>query len=65
LEINLTTGERNILDVTSDIRKFLGGRGFWKKLMWDRVASNADPLSPENILYFGVGPITGIMGSVI
>ncbi len=65
LEINLTTGEKQVHDVTSEIRKFLGGRGIGAKLMWDRASQNPDPLGPENILYFGVGPITGFLGSVV
>jgi aldehyde:ferredoxin oxidoreductase len=64
LEINLTTGEKQVHDVTSEMRKYIGGRGLGAKLMWDRVPKQADPLGPENILYFGVGPITGFMGSV-
>ena len=64
LEINLTTGEKQVRDISSEMRMFLGGRGMGAKLMWDRVPADADPLSPENILYLGVGPITGFMGSV-
>ena len=65
LEINLTTGEKHLHDITSDMRKFMGGRGIGAKLLWDHVPLNADPLGPENILYFGVGPITGFLGSVV
>lgn len=64
LEINLTTGIHQVIDVTEDVRKYLGGRGLGAKLIWDRVPEGTDPLGPENILYFGVGPITGFMGSV-
>ncbi|MFB3887425.1 MAG: aldehyde ferredoxin oxidoreductase N-terminal domain-containing protein [Thermodesulfobacteriota bacterium] len=65
LEINLSTGKKEVRDVTSEMRKFIGGRGMGAKIMWDRVPENADPLGPENILYFGVGPITGFLGSVV
>lgn len=65
LEINLTTGEKQVHDVSSEMRKFLGGRGLGAKLIWDRVPQGADPFDPENILYFGVGPLTGFMGSVL
>jgi aldehyde:ferredoxin oxidoreductase len=64
LEIDLTTGEKREVDVTQDVRKYLGGRGLGAKLLWDRVPEKTDPFSPENILYFGVGPITGFLGSV-
>jgi aldehyde:ferredoxin oxidoreductase len=64
LEINLSTGEKKVLDVSQDIRQYLGGRGYGAKLMWDRVPQGADPLGEENILYIGVGPITGFVGAV-
>jgi len=65
LEVDLTTGKTNVLDVTEEVRKYLGGRGLGAKLLWDRVPQGADPLSPENILYFGVGPVTGLSGSLM
>ena len=64
LEINLSTGEKKVTDVSGEFRKYLGGRGYGAKLLWDRVPQGADPLSEENILYFGVGPITGFLGSL-
>lgn len=65
LEIDLTNKKVSVLDVTEEIRKYVGGRGLGAKLLWDRVPRDADPLSPENILYFGVGPVTGLLGSVV
>ena len=64
LEINLSTNEKKVMDVTQDIRTYLGGRGFGAKLQWERVPKGADPLGEENILYIGVGPITGFVGSI-
>ena len=64
LEINLSTKEKKVVDVSHDIRQYLGGRGYGAKLMWDRVPQGADPLGEENILYIGVGPITGFLGAV-
>ncbi len=64
LEVNLSTGEKKIVDITEDMRKFTGGRGLGAKIVWDRVPAGTDPLSPENVLYFGVGPLTGFIGSV-
>ena len=51
LEMNLSTREKKVHDVTEDIRKYLGGRGYGAKLLWDRVPQGADPLGEENILY--------------
>jgi aldehyde:ferredoxin oxidoreductase len=64
LEVDLTTQKIQTVDVTEDMRKFLGGRSFGGKILWDRVPSNADPLSRENVLFLGIGPITGLLGSV-
>ncbi|MFX1539294.1 MAG: aldehyde ferredoxin oxidoreductase family protein [Promethearchaeota archaeon] len=38
--------------------KFLGGRGLGVKLLYDRVNPEIDPLSPDNLLIFAVGPLT-------
>lgn len=64
LEIDLTTGAKKVVDLSEDVRQYLGGRGLGAKILWDRVAEGVDPLSPENVLYFGLGPLTGFMGSV-
>jgi aldehyde:ferredoxin oxidoreductase len=39
---------------------FLGGRGFAAKIIWDRLKNGTDPLSPQNLLVFAAGPLTGI-----
>ena len=38
---------------------FLGGRGFNSKVLFDEVKPGIDPLSPDNVLCFGVGTFTG------
>lgn len=65
LEVDLTQTKVHVLDQTEQVKKFLGGRGLGAKLLWDRVPPGADPLAPENILYFGIGPVTGFFGSVV
>ena len=40
-------------------RLFLGGRGLGARLLWDEVGPEVDPLSPENVLIFTNGPLTG------
>ncbi len=64
LEVDLTRGTSRTLDVTEDVKKFIGGRGYGAKLVWDRVPQGADPLGPANIVYFGIGPLTGLWGGV-
>ncbi len=65
LEVDLSREKVEVHDFTEESKRYLGGRGLGAKLLWDRVPQGADPLGPENILYLGVGPITGFFGSVV
>jgi len=40
-------------------RNYLGGRGANAKILWDELRAGVDPLSPFNILVFGIGPANG------
>jgi aldehyde:ferredoxin oxidoreductase len=40
---------------------FLGGRGFNIKILWDELKPGIDPLGPENVLCFGMGPLNGTL----
>src|SRR5574339_241365 len=40
-------------------RQFIGGRGLGARLLWDMVGPEVDALSPENVLIFTNGPLTG------
>jgi aldehyde:ferredoxin oxidoreductase len=62
LEVDLTSGkskETPIPDGT--MGKYLGGRGLGAKLLFDSLPAKTDPLSPENVLIFLTGPLTGPM----
>jgi aldehyde:ferredoxin oxidoreductase len=39
--------------------EYIGCRGYNMALLWEMVPKGTDPLSPENVLIFGVGPLTG------
>jgi len=41
------------------IQKYLGGEGYGIALLWDEMPHTAAPLSPDNILSFNTGPMTG------
>jgi aldehyde:ferredoxin oxidoreductase len=46
--------------VTIDLAAhYIGGRGYNAAMLWKMVPRRADPLGPDNILAFGVGPLTG------
>jgi len=58
--IDLTTGR--ILRQKSDPKYLLtciGGRGLNSLRLYDELKRDVDPLSPENMLLIGVGPLTG------
>jgi len=40
-------------------KNFIGAKGLGAKLLFDRLPKGTDPLSPENILMFTTGPLTG------
>jgi len=42
-----------------DARDFIGAKGLGAKILFDRLPKKTDPLSPENILMFTTGPLTG------
>ena len=41
--------------------KFIGGRGWGARIVWERVPPEADPLGPENVLVIAAGPLTGLL----
>jgi aldehyde:ferredoxin oxidoreductase len=61
LNVNLDSGTFYEEDVTALEEKYLGGLGVNTHLLMDRVPVGADPLGPDNQLFFGVGPLVGTM----
>ena len=60
LRVNLTDGTFKEEEPSEDlIRKFVGGRGWGIKLLYDELEAKVDPLSPENKLIFLTGPLCG------
>jgi len=62
LRVDLTTGK--IQREKTDERymlKVIGGRGLNSIRLYDELQKDVDPLSPENMLLFGVGPLTGTL----
>jgi aldehyde:ferredoxin oxidoreductase len=57
--IDLTVGKVEFKPIPEDLaRKYIGGRGLGVKFVFDN-GPKVDPLSPENILCFMNGPLTG------
>lgn len=62
LEIDLTSGKTKTLTIKEEMfEKYLGGRGLGVRLLYDMLPPKTDPLSPENILFFLTGPLTGTL----
>lgn len=60
LRINLSDGRVSKEEISEEMRKkFLGGRGFAVKILWDEVRG-VDPLSEGNKVVFSTGPLTGL-----
>ncbi len=58
LEIDLGSLSVNIFRVPPEFReKFIGGRGYALKLIWDRTSAKTRHHSPENVLVFSGGPL--------
>jgi aldehyde:ferredoxin oxidoreductase len=61
LNVDLEWGSIGEEDVAALEEQYLGGLGVNSKLLLERVPAGADPLGPENILFFGTGPLVGTM----
>jgi len=62
LRVDLTKGKTVVQDYSDEFaRRFVGGRGFAVKLLWDELKPGTDPLSPGNMLIFATGPLTGFV----
>jgi aldehyde:ferredoxin oxidoreductase len=60
LDIDLTS--RTVKTTPLDMemaRLFIGGRGLGARLLWELVGPQVEPFSPQNVLIFTNGPLTG------
>jgi aldehyde:ferredoxin oxidoreductase len=60
LDIDLTSRAIRTYPLDEEMAHlFLGGRGLGARMLWDLVGPEVEPLSPENVLIFTGGPLTG------
>lgn len=60
IRVDLSKKTFSIESINEDIlRKYLGGSGLGAKMLYDEVDVGADPLGPENRIYFFTGPFCG------
>ena len=64
LHVDLTKGSAERLDLSDAfVEKYIGGRGFGAKLVWDNLKKHdfkIDPFGSENLLVVAPGPLTGV-----
>ncbi len=61
LRVNLTDKTWKKESFTEEFaKKWVGGRGFASKILFDELKPGIDPLGPENKLVVALGPIAGI-----
>ncbi len=58
--VDLSTEQVECRDIPEEIqRMYLGGEGLNAYLLYNHLAPGVDPLSPENVLIFGAGLLSG------
>jgi aldehyde:ferredoxin oxidoreductase len=61
LRVNLSTKTHKAETFSEDFaKKWIGGRGFAVKILFDELKPGVDPLGPDNKFIVAVGPIAGI-----
>src|SRR4030042_1785681 len=61
LWVDLTSGESRLVPFGEKFAlKYVGGRGFGAKILYDNLPHIKDPLGPENILVIAPRPLTGL-----
>jgi len=62
LSIDLTKRTFDVSALSRElIENYLGAKGFGAKILYDELPPNCDPLSPENMIIFATGPLTGTL----
>jgi len=63
LHIDLTEAASSVIEISDEFcERYIGGRGFGAKLLWDRLMKNGkiEPLSPQNAIIIAPGPLSGV-----
>lgn len=60
LSVDLSSGRVERWELGAEMAvAWVGGRGMGARLLLDLLPAHTDPLSPENVLIFATGPLTG------
>ena len=62
LYVDLSSGQCRIEPLDPEMaRDYVGAFGLNIRLAYDLLPPGVDPLSPENVIILGVGPLTGTL----
>ncbi len=62
LEIDLSNKKISYRELDRDFaRKYIGGRGFTSRILWEHVGPSVSPYDKDNRLVFAAGPLTGTL----
>lgn len=62
LRVNLDTGSVESERVPDRwVRRFVGGKGVGARYLYEELDAGTDPLGPENVLLFMLGPVSGLV----
>lgn len=62
IRVDLDNRRMTLQEINPEIlRKYIGGSGLGARLLYDETTSDTNALSPENVLLFLTGPLTGSM----
>ncbi|MEM2835520.1 MAG: aldehyde ferredoxin oxidoreductase family protein [Candidatus Bathyarchaeia archaeon] len=63
LRVNLSKGKVLTEEYDANLAtKYIGGRGFAARILFDELEPGIDPLGPENKMVIAAGPLTGLPG---
>ena len=64
LRVDLTAGKCHIEPLNMEwAEEYMGERGLGTKYLYEMMDPKTEPMSPENVLIFATGPLTGTMAS--
>jgi aldehyde:ferredoxin oxidoreductase len=64
LQVDLTKGKTAIQELPKDLAvNYIGGNGFCARMLFDMLPAGVDPLGPDNIMIFAIGPVNGTLWS--
>ncbi|RLG26437.1 aldehyde ferredoxin oxidoreductase [Methanosarcinales archaeon] len=61
LEMDLSKNNKRVIEVSDSFAvKYVGGRGWGARIIWENLKHIKDPLSPSNIVVIAPGPLSGL-----